>query len=153
VRKIDHNVLNAKQHQREAEVVAAAGLAGNITDCHQHGRPWYRHQARPWRETIGRFGHHRYRAPRIPPHRPAVAWSRRSPRRPGKSSQFYVSLEDDLMRLFGSERISKIMDRLGIKEGEVIQHSMITKSITNAQTQGRRKQLRPCASACWNTTT
>jgi preprotein translocase subunit SecA len=57
------------------------------------------------------------------------------------SSQFYVSLEDNLMRLFGSEKVAKVMDRMGLEEGEVIQHSMMTKSIERAQKKSRRKQL------------
>jgi preprotein translocase subunit SecA len=132
VRKIDHNVLNAKQHQREAEIVAEAGLAGTITIATNMAGRGTDIKLGPGVKQAGGLaiiGTERHESRRI---------DRQLRGRSGRqgdpgSSQFYVSLEDDLMRLFGSERISRIMDRIGIKEGEVIQHSMITKSITNAQ--------------------
>jgi preprotein translocase subunit SecA len=132
LRKIDHNVLNAKQHQREAEIVAQAGLPGAVTVAtNMAGRGTDIKLFSGVKESGGLaiIGTERHESRRI---------DRQLRGRSGRqgdpgSSQFYVSLEDELMRLFGSERISRIMDRLGIKEGEVIQHSMITKSITNAQ--------------------
>lgn len=132
LRKIEHNVLNAKQHQREAEIVAQAGLPGAVTVAtNMAGRGTDIKLFTGVKESGGLaiIGTERHESRRI---------DRQLRGRSGRqgdpgSSQFYVSLEDELMRLFGSERISKIMDRLGIKEGEVIQHSMITKSITNAQ--------------------
>jgi preprotein translocase subunit SecA len=132
LRKIEHNVLNAKQHQREAEIVAQAGLPGAVTVAtNMAGRGTDIKLFTGVKESGGLaiIGTERHESRRI---------DRQLRGRSGRqgdpgSSQFYVSLEDELMRLFGSERISKIMDRLGLKEGEVIQHSMITKSITNAQ--------------------
>ena len=132
LRKIEHNVLNAKQHQREAEIVASAGLAGAVTVATNMAGRGTDIKLGPGVKEAGGLaiiGTERHESRRI---------DRQLRGRSGRqgdpgSSQFYVSLEDDLMRLFGSERISRIMDRLGIKEGEVIQHSMITKSITNAQ--------------------
>jgi len=109
IRKIDHNVLNAKLHKKEAEIVGTERHDSRRVDRQLRGRS-------------GRQGD------------------------PG-STQFYVSLEDNLMRLFGSEKIAKMMDRLGLKDGEVIQHSMITKSIERAQRKveennfGIRKRL------------
>ncbi len=132
VRKIEHNVLNAKQHQREAEIVAAAGLAGNITIAtNMAGRGTDIKLGPSVKQSGGLaiIGTERHESRRIDRQLRGRAGRQGDP----GSSQFYVSLEDDLMRLFGSERISRIMDRIGIKEGEVIQHSMITKSITNAQ--------------------
>ncbi len=132
VRKIQHNVLNAKQHQNEAEVVAMAGKAGTVTIAtNMAGRGT---DIKISKEVIAAgglaiVGTERHESRRIDRQLRGRAGRQGDP----GSSQFFVSLEDDLMRLFGSERISKIMDRIGIKEGEVIQHSMITKSITNAQ--------------------
>lgn len=132
VRKIEHNVLNAKQHQNEAEVVALAGKAGTVTIAtNMAGRGT---DIKINAEVIKAgglaiVGTERHESRRIDRQLRGRAGRQGDP----GSSQFFVSLEDDLMRLFGSERISKIMDRIGIKEGEVIQHSMITKSITNAQ--------------------
>jgi preprotein translocase subunit SecA len=132
VRKIDHNVLNAKQHQREAEIVTAAGLAGTVTIATNMAGRGTDIKLGPGVKGSGGLaiiGTERHESRRIDRQLRGRAGRQGDP----GSSQFYVSLEDDLMRLFGSERISKIMDRIGIKEGEVIQHSMITKSITNAQ--------------------
>ena len=132
VRKIDHNVLNAKQHQREAEIVAEAGLAGTVTIATNMAGRGTDIKLGPNVKKSGGLaiiGTERHESRRIDRQLRGRAGRQGDP----GSSQFYVSLEDDLMRLFGSERISKIMDRIGIKEGEVIQHSMITKSITNAQ--------------------
>lgn len=132
IRKIPHNVLNAKQHQREAEIVAEAGQAGTVTIAtNMAGRGTDIKLGAGVKEAGGLaiIGTERHESRRI---------DRQLRGRAGRqgdkgSSQFYVSLEDDLMRLFGSERIAKVMDRMGLKEGEVIQHSMISKSITNAQ--------------------
>jgi len=132
IRKIPHNVLNAKLHQREAEVVAQAGKAGTVTIAtNMAGRGTDiklsdQVKADGGLAIIGTERHDSRRVDR--------QLRGRSGRQgdPG-SSQFYVSLEDDLMRLFGSERIAGMMDKLGLKEGEVIQHSMITKSIERAQ--------------------
>jgi len=132
IRKIKHNVLNAKLHQREAEVVAQAGKPGTVTIAtNMAGRGTDIKLTESVREAGGLaiIGTERHESRRV---------DRQLRGRSGRqgdpgSSQFYVSLEDDLMRLFGSDRIAGMMDRLGLKEGEVIQHSMITKSIERAQ--------------------
>ncbi len=132
IRKIYHNVLNAKLHQREAEVVAQAGKPGTVTIAtNMAGRGTDIKLAPEVREAGGLaiIGTERHESRRV---------DRQLRGRSGRqgdpgSSQFYVSLEDDLMRLFGSDRIAGMMDRLGLKEGEVIQHPMITKSIERAQ--------------------
>ncbi|MEM7036675.1 MAG: preprotein translocase subunit SecA, partial [Bacteroidota bacterium] len=131
-RGMDHNVLNAKQHQREAEIVAGAGLPGAVTVATNMAGRGTDIKLGPGVLDAGGLaiiGTERHESRRIDRQLRGRAGRQGDP----GSSQFYVSLEDDLMRLFGSERISRIMDRLGLKEGEVIQHSMITKSITNAQ--------------------
>jgi preprotein translocase subunit SecA len=143
---IKHNVLNAKQHQKEAEIVAEAGIAGAVTIAtNMAGRGTDIKLGEGVKEAGGLA---------------IVATERHDSRRvdrqlrgrsgrqgdPG-SSQFFVSLEDDLMRKFGSERIAKLMDRMGLKEGEVITHSMVSKSIERAQKKveennfGIRKRL------------
>jgi preprotein translocase subunit SecA len=132
LRKIDHNVLNAKQHQREAEVVAAAGQAGNVTIAtNMAGRGTDIKLGKGVKENGGLaiVGTERHESRRIDRQLRGRAGRQGDP----GMSQFYVSLEDDLMRLFGSDRIAKIMDRMGYQEGEVIQAKMITKSISNAQ--------------------
>ncbi|HNY07108.1 MAG TPA: preprotein translocase subunit SecA [Bacteroidales bacterium] len=145
-KNIPHNVLNAKLHQKEAQIVADAGKPGNITIAtNMAGRGTDIKLGPGVREAGGLaiFGTERHESRRV---------DRQLRGRSGRqgdpgSSQFFVSLEDDLMRMFGSERIAKIMDRLGLKEGEVIQHSMITKSIERAQRKveennfGIRKRL------------
>ncbi len=146
IRKIKHNVLNAKHHKREAEIVAEAGnpsavtiatnMAGRGTDIKINEQV----KAAGGLAIIGTERHDSRRVDRQLRGRAGRQGD------PG-SSQFYVSLEDELMRLFGSERISKVMDSLGYKDGEVIQHSMITKSIERAQKKveennfGIRKRL------------
>ncbi len=146
LRKIKHNVLNAKLHQREADIVAEAGQAGTVTIAtNMAGRGTDIKLGKGVKEAGGLaiIGTERHESRRV---------DRQLRGRSGRqgdpgSSQFFVSLEDDLMRMFGSERIAKVMDRLGLKEGEVIQHSMITKSIERAQKKveennfGIRKRL------------
>ena len=146
LQRIPHNVLNAKLHQREADIIAEAGksqvvtiatnMAGRGTDIKLSDEV----KAAGGLAIIGTERHESRRVDRQLRGRAGRQGD------PG-SSEFYVSLEDDLMRLFGSERIAKMMDRLGLKEGEVIQHSMITKSIERAQKKveennfGIRKRL------------
>ena len=146
IRKIPHNVLNAKQHQREAEIVAEAGKGGSVTIAtNMAGRGTDIKLREGVKEAGGLaiIGTERHESRRIDRQLRGRAGRQGDP----GASQFYVSLEDDLMRLFSSERIVKVMDRLGMKEGEVIQHSMISKSISNAQKKveennfGMRKRL------------
>ena len=146
MRKIKHNVLNAKLHQKEAEVVAEAGRAGTVTIAtNMAGRGTDIKLTPEVKEAGGLaiIGTERHESRRV---------DRQLRGRSGRqgdpgSSVFFVSLEDNLMRLFGSERISKIMDRMGFKEGEMIEHSMISKSIERAQKKveennfGIRKRL------------
>lgn len=143
---IKHNVLNAKQHQREAEVVAEAGLSGAVTIAtNMAGRGTDIKLGAGVKEAGGLaiVGTERHEARRVDRQLRGRAGRQGDP----GSSQFFVSLEDDLMRLFGSDRIAGFMDRFGYKEGEVIQHSMITKSIERAQKKveennfGIRKRL------------
>jgi preprotein translocase subunit SecA len=132
IRKIPHNVLNAKLHQREAEVVAQAGKAGTVTIAtNMAGRGTDIKLSEEVRQAGGLaiVGTERHDSRRVDRQLRGRAGRQGDP----GSSQFYVSLEDDLMRLFGSDRIAGMMDKLGLKEGEVIQHSMITKSIERAQ--------------------
>ena len=132
IKKIKHQVLNAKQHAREAEVVAEAGKPGAVTIAtNMAGRGTDIKLTEESREAGGLaiIGTERHESRRV---------DRQLRGRAGRqgdvgSSQFFVSLEDNLMRLFGSDRMTKIMDRLGIDDDEVIQHSMITKSIERAQ--------------------
>lgn len=132
IRKIPHNVLNAKQHQREAEIVAAAGQAGVVTIAtNMAGRGTDIKLGEGVKEAGGLaiIGTERHESRRIDRQLRGRAGRQGDP----GTSQFFVSLEDDLMRLFSTERIIKVMDRVGFKEGEVIQHKMISKSISNAQ--------------------
>jgi len=146
IRKIPHNVLNAKQHKREAEIVALAGNAGQVTIAtNMAGRGTDIKLSDEVKEAGGLaiVGTERHDSRRVDRQLRGRAGRQGDP----GSSQFYVSLEDNLMRLFGSERIAKMMDRMGLKEGEVIQHSMISKSIERAQKKveennfGVRKRL------------
>jgi preprotein translocase subunit SecA len=146
LRGIKHNVLNAKLHAREAEIVAEAGRSGSVTIAtNMAGRGTDIKLTPEVRKAGGLaiLGTERHDSRRVDRQLRGRAGRQGDP----GSSQFYVSLEDDLMRLFGSERISGIMDRLGLKEGEVIQHSMISKSIERAQRKveennfGIRKRL------------
>jgi len=143
---LKHNVLNAKLHQREAEIVAEAGKTGTVTIAtNMAGRGTDIKLTEDVRKAGGLaiIGTERHESRRV---------DRQLRGRSGRqgdpgSSQFFVSLEDELMRLFGSERIAGIMDKLGLKDGEMIQHSMITKSIERAQKKveennfGIRKRL------------
>lgn len=146
IRKIPHNVLNAKQHKREAEIVAEAGNAGQVTIAtNMAGRGTDIKLSDEVKDAGGLaiVGTERHDSRRVDRQLRGRAGRQGDP----GSSQFYVSLEDNLMRLFGSERIAKMMDRMGLKEGEVIQHSMISKSIERAQKKveennfGVRKRL------------
>ncbi len=143
---LKHNVLNAKLHQREAEIVAEAGKTGTITIATNMAGRGTDIKLTPETRKAGGLaiiGSERHESRRV---------DRQLRGRSGRqgdpgSSQFFVSLEDELMRLFGSERIAGIMDRLGLKDGEMIQHPMITKSIERAQKKveennfGIRKRL------------
>ncbi len=146
LRKIKHDVLNAKLHQREAEIVANAGQKGVVTIAtNMAGRGTDIKLTEEVRKAGGLaiIGTERHESRRV---------DRQLRGRSGRqgdpgSSVFYVSLEDDLMRLFGSERISGIMDRMGLEEGELIENSMISKAIERAQKKveennfGIRKRL------------
>ena len=130
--KIPHNVLNAKQHQKEAEIITLAGQQSAITIAtNMAGRGTDIKLGKDVKELGGLFilGTGRHESRRID-----LQLRGRSGRQgdPGESI-FYLSLEDDLMRLFGSDRIAKVMDRLGVEEGEVITHSLVTRSIERAQ--------------------
>ena len=144
--KIPHNVLNAKQHKREAEIVAEAGNPGVVTIAtNMAGRGTDIKLSPEVKEAGGLaiIGTERHDSRRVDRQLRGRAGRQGDP----GSSQFYVSLEDNLMRLFGSEKIAKIMDRMGMKEGDVIQHPMISKSIERAQKKveennfGIRKRL------------
>jgi preprotein translocase subunit SecA len=130
--KIPHNVLNAKQHQREAEIITMAGHQSAITIAtNMAGRGTDIKLGSGVKDLGGLFilGTGRHESRRID-----LQLRGRSGRQgDAGESIFYLSLEDDLMRLFGSDRIAKVMDRLGVEEGEVITHSMVTKSIERAQ--------------------
>jgi preprotein translocase subunit SecA len=146
MKKIKHNVLNAKQHQREAEIVAEAGKPGTVTIATNMAGRGTDIKLTPESRAAGGLaiiGTERHESRRV---------DRQLRGRSGRqgdpgSSTFYVSLEDNLMRLFMPERIARIMDRLGLKEGEVISHSMVTSSIERAQKKveennfGIRKRL------------
>jgi len=146
IRGIPHNVLNAKQHQREAEVVAEAGLPGKVTIAtNMAGRGTDIKISDEVKASGGLaiIGTERHDSRRVDRQLRGRAGRQGDP----GTSQFYVSLEDDLMRLFQSDRIAKIMDRLGHKDGDVIQAPMVTKSIERAQKKveennfGIRKRL------------
>nr|MDQ3049124.1 preprotein translocase subunit SecA [Bacteroidota bacterium] len=146
LRGIKHNVLNAKMHQREAEIVQEAGQAGTVTIAtNMAGRGTDIKLGAGVKDAGGLaiIGTERHESRRVDRQLRGRAGRQGDP----GSSQFFASLEDDLMRLFGSERIAKLMDRMGIEEGEVIQHSMITRSIERAQKKveennfGTRKRL------------
>jgi preprotein translocase subunit SecA len=132
MKKIDHNVLNAKLHQREADIVAVAGKTGNVTIATNMAGRGTDIKLSPEVKVAGGLaiiGTERHESRRVDRQLRGRAGRQGDP----GSSQFYVSLEDDLMRLFSSDRIAGLMDKLGLKDGEEIQHSMITKSIERAQ--------------------
>ncbi len=145
-KNIPHNVLNAKLHAREADIVAEAGRAGTVTIATNMAGRGTDIKLGPGVKQAGGLaiiGTERHESRRVDRQLRGRAGRQGDP----GSSQFFVSLEDDLMRMFGSDRIAKIMDRMGIKDGEVIQHSMITNSIERAQKKveennfGTRKKL------------
>ena len=146
IRKISHNVLNAKQHKKEADIVEQAGQPGQVTiatNMAGRGTDIKLSDAVKKAGGLAIVGTERHDSRRVDRQLRGRAGRQGDP----GSSQFYVSLEDNLMRLFGSERIAKMMDKMGLKEGEVIQHSMISKSIERAQKKveennfGVRKRL------------
>ncbi|MCK0124997.1 preprotein translocase subunit SecA [Gelidibacter sp. F2691] len=146
LRKVPHNVLNAKLHKKEADIVAEAGQPGQVTIAtNMAGRGTDIKLSNEVKKAGGLaiVGTERHDSRRVDRQLRGRAGRQGDP----GSSQFYVSLEDNLMRLFGSERIAKMMDRMGLEEGEVIQHSMISKSIERAQKKveennfGVRKRL------------
>jgi len=146
LRQIKHNVLNAKYHQREAEIVAEAGISGTVTIATNMAGRGTDIKLSPESKAAGGLaiiGTERHESRRVDRQLRGRAGRQGDP----GTSVFFVSLEDSLMRLFGSDRIMKLMDRLGLEEGEVIQHSMITSSIERAQKKveennfGIRKRL------------
>jgi len=143
---LKHNVLNAKLHQREAEIVAEAGKTGTVTIATNMAGRGTDIKLTPEVKRAGGLaiiGTERHESRRVDRQLRGRAGRQGDP----GSSQFFVSLEDELMRLFGSERIAGIMDKLGLKDGEMIQHQMITRSIERAQKKveennfGIRKRL------------
>jgi preprotein translocase subunit SecA len=146
MRGVNHNVLNAKMHKQEAQIVEEAGKPGIVTIATNMAGRGTDIKLSPEVKAAGGLaivGTERHDSRRV---------DRQLRGRAGRqgdvgSSQFYVSLEDNLMRLFGSDKVAKVMDRMGLKEGEVIQHSMMTKSIERAQKKveennfGTRKRL------------
>ena len=146
MKHIEHSVLNAKLHQKEAEIVAHAGEPGHVTIAtNMAGRGTDIKLKGGVREAGGLaiIGTERHESRRVDRQLRGRAGRQGDP----GSSLFFVSLEDDLMRIFGSDRIASVMDRMGLQEGEVIQHSMITKQIEKAQKKveennfGMRKRL------------
>jgi preprotein translocase subunit SecA len=146
MRGINHQVLNAKQHQREAEIVASAGQSGTVTIATNMAGRGTDIKLTPESKAAGGLaiiGTERHESRRVDRQLRGRAGRQGDP----GSSQFFVSLEDNLMRLFGSDRIARLMDRMGLEEGEVIQHSMISSSIERAQKKveennfGTRKRL------------
>jgi len=146
MRGITHNVLNAKMHKQEAQIVEEAGKAGVETIATNMAGRGTDIKLTPEVKAAGGLaivGTERHDSRRVDRQLRGRAGRQGDP----GSSQFYVSLEDNLMRLFGSERVAKVMDRMGLQEGEVIQHSMMTKSIERAQKKveennfGVRKRL------------
>ena len=146
VKKIPHNVLNAKQHAREAQVVAEAGLSGAVAIATNMAGRGTDIKLGPGVKEAGGLaiiGTERHESRRVDRQLRGRAGRQGDP----GTTQFYSALEDDLMRMFGSERIASLMDKMGYKEGEVIQHSMVTKSIERAQKKveennfGIRKRL------------
>ena len=146
LRGIKHNVLNAKQHQLEAQIVAEAGRSGQVTIATNMAGRGTDIKLTPEVKQAGGLaiiGTERHESRRVDRQLRGRAGRQGDP----GSSQFFVSLEDDLMRLFGSGRIASMMDRMGLKEGEVIQAGLMTKAIERAQKKveennfGIRKRL------------
>lgn len=146
MRGVNHNVLNAKMHKQEAQIVEEAGKPGVVTIATNMAGRGTDIKLTPEVKAAGGLaivGTERHDSRRVDRQLRGRAGRQGDP----GSSQFYVSLEDNLMRLFGSDRVAKVMDRMGLKEGEVIQHSMMTKSIERAQKKveennfGTRKRL------------
>ncbi|MDD4515458.1 preprotein translocase subunit SecA [Massilibacteroides sp.] len=146
LRKIPHNVLNAKLHQREAEIVAQAGKSGTVTIATNMAGRGTDIKLSPEVKAAGGLaiiGTERHESRRVDRQLRGRAGRQGDP----GSSVFFVSLEDDLMRLFASEKIAGLMDKLGFKEGEVLEHSMLSKSVERAQKKveennfGIRKRL------------
>ena len=146
LKKIPHQVLNAKQHAREADIVAEAGKPGTVTIATNMAGRGTDIKLTPESKEAGGLaiiGTERHESRRVDRQLRGRAGRQGDP----GSSQFFVSLEDNLMRMFGSDRIAKVMDRMGMEEGEVIQSSMITSSIERAQRKveennfGMRKRL------------
>ncbi len=146
IRGVAHNVLNAKMHKQEAQIVEEAGKSGVVTIATNMAGRGTDIKLTPEVKAAGGLaiiGTERHDSRRVDRQLRGRAGRQGDP----GSSQFYVSLEDNLMRLFGSDRVARIMDRMGLKEGEVIQHSMMTKSIERAQKKveennfGTRKRL------------
>ena len=146
MRGVAHNVLNAKMHKQEAQIVEEAGKPGVVTIATNMAGRGTDIKLTPEVKAAGGLaivGTERHDSRRVDRQLRGRAGRQGDP----GSSQFYVSLEDNLMRLFGSERVAKVMDRMGLQEGEVIQHSMMTKSIERAQKKveennfGVRKRL------------
>ena len=146
LRKIEHNVLNAKLHQKEAEIVAKAGLSGTVTIATNMAGRGTDIKLSPEVKAAGGLaiiGTERHESRRVDRQLRGRAGRQGDP----GSSVFFVSLEDNLMRLFASERIAKVMDKLGFKEGEMIEAKMISNSIERAQKKveennfGIRKRL------------
>ena len=146
MRGVTHNVLNAKMHKQEAQIVEEAGKPGVVTIATNMAGRGTDIKLTPEVKAAGGLaiiGTERHDSRRVDRQLRGRAGRQGDP----GSSQFYVSLEDNLMRLFGSERVAKVMDRMGLQEGEVIQHSMMTKSIERAQKKveennfGVRKRL------------
>ena len=146
LRKIPHQVLNAKLHQREAEIVSEAGKPGTVTIATNMAGRGTDIKLTPESKAAGGLaiiGTERHESRRVDRQLRGRAGRQGDP----GTSQFFVSLEDGLMRMFGSDRIAGVMDRMGLEEGEVIQHSMVSKSIERAQKKveennfGTRKRL------------
>ncbi len=146
MRKIEHKVLNAKLHQKEADIVATAGLSGTVTIATNMAGRGTDIKLSPEVKAAGGLaiiGTERHESRRVDRQLRGRAGRQGDP----GSSVFFVSLEDDLMRLFSSDRIAGVMDKLGFKEGEMIEHSMISNSIERAQKKveennfGIRKRL------------
>jgi len=146
MRKIPHNVLNAKLHQREADIVAQAGQKGTVTIATNMAGRGTDIKLSPEVKAAGGLaiiGTERHESRRVDRQLRGRAGRQGDP----GSSVFFVSLEDDLMRLFASEKIASLMDRMGFKEGEVLEHSMLSKSVERAQKKveennfGIRKRL------------